>query len=392
MTDFWKDPLFWCLIAAVLIGVFLTRRGRKAIAAQQSELSDLRNRFAAGEVLHTQAISFAEESADERTKTVLKSATRTLQSLAGEQQVVIDNLQRKYGGHPVLQELMEVNHANAQFARRAQAIAVICGGFLGRRKEPASVYDVIRGAQGQIRNFERVQIRSQSAFSVESKAVSGVALAIAELLANAANYSRPDTAIEVNIQPVHNGLCVIVDDFGVGMSDEQKQRATALLSGEFIPAMSDLGNPPQFGFPVIAELSRRYGFSVDVSSTSPYGGVRAVVRLPEELLTTETVERRSSPSVSTPAPIPAGVPASASEPSEPVEQPTGRTRSGLPKRASRQAPISIVRAAEEPDDTTTAPPSDGESRAAAARMGAFQLGTQTGRQRLATQPEGSERQ
>ena len=397
MTDFWKDPLFWCLIAAALIAVVLTRRGRKKISAQASELSDLRNRIAHGEVLHTQAISFAEESADERTKTVLKAATRTLQSLAGEQQVVIDNLQRKYGGHPVLQELMEVNHANAQFARRAQAIAVICGGFLGRRKEPASVYDVIRGAQGQIRNFERVNIRSQSAFYVESKAVSGVALAIAELLANAANYSRPDTAIEVNIQPVHNGLCVIVDDFGVGMSDEQKQKATALLTGEFIPAMSDLGNPPQFGFPVIAELSRRYGFTVDVSSTSPYGGVRAVVRLPEELLTTETVERRSSPPVS--SPVSASQPSQAPQPpqqSEPAPAapagPTGRTRSGLPKRATRQAPISIVRAAEEQDESAPAPASEGHSRAAAARMGAFQLGTQTGRQRTATQPEGSERQ
>lgn len=402
MTDFWKDPLFWCLIAAVLVSVVMSNRKRKKIAAQHSELTDLRSRLTAGEVLHTQAISFAEQSADERTKTVLKSATRTLQSLAGEQQVVIDNLQRKYGGHPVLQELMEVNHANAQFARRAQAIAVICGGFLGRRKEPASVYDVIRGAQGQIRNFERVQIRSQSAFSVESKAVSGVALAIAELLANAANYSRPDTAIEVNIQPVHNGLCVIVDDFGVGMSDEQKQKASALLSGEFIPAMSDLGNPPQFGFPVIAELSRRYGFTVDVSSTSPYGGVRAVIRLPEELLTTETVERRNNPSVSTPVSAPqpsqpsqSAQPLPPAQPSQPAPaaEPVGRTRSGLPKRASRQAPISIVRTAEEQDhtaaETTT---SDGESRAAAARMGAFQLGTQTGRQRIATQPEGSERQ
>jgi hypothetical protein len=379
MTHLLQDPAFWCLIAAVLIGVAIIRRTRRVVAAQSELLAQGENRLAQLAAEHATSVSAAEAAAEERTKTVLKSATRTLQGLAGEQQVVIENLQRKYGGHPVLRELLEVNHANAQFARRAQAIAVICGGFLGRRKEAASVYDVIRSAQGQIRNFDRVHIRSQSAFGIEAKAISGISLAVAELLANAANYSRPDTAIEVNIQPVHNGLCVIIDDFGVGMSDEQRKKAGSMLSGEYIPAMSELGNPPQFGFPVIAELSRRYGFSVDVSSTSPYGGVRAVVRLPEDLLTEQSVEpTRPSPSVISPV-----------GPVAPPE-PTGLTANGLPKRASRQAPMSIVRvAAAVPDHDV---PSDDDSAVAAARMAALQQGTRSGRQPTAAHREGFEPQ
>ncbi|WP_405591689.1 ATP-binding protein [Streptomyces sp. NBC_01190] len=377
MDNFLQDPALWCLIAAVPTGAVIIRRNRRVISSQADQLTQWESRLADQTADHAQSIVDAESAAEERTKTVLKSATRTLQSLAGEQQVVIENLQRKYGGHPVLHELLEVNHANAQFARRAQAIAVICGGFLGRRKDAASVYDVIRSAQGQIRNFERVHIRSQSAFGVEAKAISGVALAVAELLANAANYSRPDTAIEVNIQPVHNGLCVIIDDFGVGMSDEQRQKAGRLLSGEYIPAMSELGNPPQFGFPVIAELSRRYGFSVDVSSTSPYGGVRAVVRLPEDLLTEQSVEPTASAPVITPVSSGGGAP-----------EPAGLTANGLPKRASRQAPMSIVRVAAAPDDS----PSDDDSAVAAARMAALAHGTRSGRQPTAAYREGSETQ
>ncbi|MYS21318.1 Histidine kinase-like ATPase domain-containing protein [Streptomyces sp. DvalAA-14] len=379
MTHLLQDPAFWCLIAAVLIGAVIIRRGRRVIAAQRAELTQWENRLANQAADHAKSVSDAETAAEERTKTVLKSATRTLQGLAGEQQVVIENLQRKYGGHPVLHELLEVNHANAQFARRAQAIAVICGGFLGRRKDAASVYDVIRSAQGQIRNFDRVHIRSQSAFGIEAKAISGISLAVAELLANAANYSRPDTAIEVNIQPVHNGLCVIIDDFGVGMSDEQRQKAGRMLSGEYIPAMSELGNPPQFGFPVIAELSRRYGFSVDVSSTSPYGGVRAVVRLPEDLLTEQSVEpAKAAPSVISPV-------AAAARPAEA----TPLTANGLPKRAARQSPMSIVRV---PASTEHEAPSEDDSAVAAARMAALQQGTRSGRQPTAAYREGSDPQ
>jgi hypothetical protein len=365
-----------------VIGLLVVRRNRKSAAARRRELTELQEILSSQGAEHSKIVRDAEEAAEERTKTVLKSATRTLQGLAVEQQMVIESLQRTYGGHPVLADLLDVNHANAQFTRRAQGIAVICGGFLGRRNEPASVYDVVRSAQGQIRNFERVHIRSQSAFGVVAQAVSGVSLAVAEILANAASYSRPDTAIEVNIQPVHNGLCVIIDDFGVGMSEEQKQKASALLSGEFTPSMSELGNPPQFGFPVVAELSRRYGFSVDVSSTSPYGGVRAVVRIPDELLTTENVERTSGPAAN---PIPS---AAAPEPG-PAETAAQRTQSGLPKRGGRQAPISIVRAPSVPDAASTG---EVDSRAAAARMGAFQQGTQSGRQPVPAQHEGTDRQ
>jgi hypothetical protein len=75
---------------------------------------------------------------------------------------LLDGIQRKYGGHAVLSELLDVNHANAQMARKAQGIAVMCGAPLGHRNRPASVYDVVRSTQGQIRNFHRVAIMQQT--------------------------------------------------------------------------------------------------------------------------------------------------------------------------------------------------------------------------------------
>lgn len=380
MTQHLQDPVFWILVTVALAASAVIVLERRKAARRSGELTELRTRCTELEQRKEEAVREALEGADVKTAAVLKSAMRTLQGLAGEQQVILEDLQREYGGHRILQSLLDVNHANAQFARRAQGIAVLCGGFSGRRKEPASVYDVVRSAQGQIRHFERVKIRSQSSFAVVPGAVSGVALAVAELLANAASYSPPGTTIEVNLQPVPRGLCVIIDDAGVGMSEEEKRRATELFSGAYRPDLSDLGNPPQFGFPVVAELASRFGFSVDVSSTSPYGGVRAVVRLPEELLTTENTERRSSPAVT-----------ATSRAENGGSKASGRTVNGLPKRAARQTPIAVVRTSESREDPGDSPGArEQDSQTAAARMAAFQRGTQTGRQPAAANHEGTE--
>ncbi len=121
--------------------------------------------------------------------------------------------------------------------------------------------------------------------AVVSRAVEPVVLAVAELLDNAARHSQPNTTVEVGIQPVHNGACVVIDDAGVGMDGREIQNAVAMLSGRRPVDVSRLGDPPQFGFPVIGVLAARYGFSVSVDTRSPYGGVRAVVFLPSALLT-----------------------------------------------------------------------------------------------------------
>ena len=117
---------------------------------------------------------------------------------------------------------MAIDHTNSQFGRRAQGIAVLCGGWLGRRETIASAFDVARSAQGRIRQFDRVRISGQVNFSVVSRAVEPVAVVLAELLANATNYSAPGTPVEVNIQAVPKGVCLIVDDAGLGMAQEEK--------------------------------------------------------------------------------------------------------------------------------------------------------------------------
>ncbi|MGW0392116.1 ATP-binding protein [Streptomyces sp. NPDC003042] len=364
MTHHIQNPVLWALLVAVLGAVAVMVRQRRSARALRGEIEEIKAHYADLENSFSKSVEAEKEQAQDATKTVLKSAMRTLQGLAAEQQAVISGLQSKYGESVILQDLLEIDHTNSQFGRRAQSIAVLCDGWLGRQREVASVYDVVRSAQGRIRHYRRVEILSQVDFGITNRTVEPVALALAELLDNATSYSSPDTVVEINIRTVPKGICIVVDDAGVGMNDEERTRAEKLLSSERVSGVSGLGSPPQFGFAVIGVLCERFGFEVSVDSSSPYGGVRAVLLLPHELLT-------GMPERKTPAPA---VPVSATDPSGPESAvSTSSTVDGLPKR-SRKRPMAIV-----PGGTSAAPAATRSDAEAAAIMGAFQRGTESGR-------------
>ncbi|MGD3111248.1 ATP-binding protein [Streptomyces sp. YGL11-2] len=401
MTQYFQDPALWGLIAGTPVAATAIVRGRKKIKELSREKVELKQHYANLEDHYAEAVEEAKDRAEESTKNTLKAAMRTLQGLASEQQLAISKLQETYGEQKILQDLLDIDHMNSQFARRAQSIAVLCDGWLGRRRNDASLYDVVRSAKGRIRHFTRVEIRSQSNFAIVNRAVEPVALVLAELLDNATSYSAPETIIEINIRPVPKGVCIIVDDAGVGMNEEEKARAGQLLSGGNSASVSSLGNPPQFGFTVIGVLAARYGFTVSVDSTSPYGGVRAVVLLPDELLTS-LHEPEEGPAVAASTPLPPENPPgpqAAADPGPRHRAPgppdfggpdAGRpavpetTAGGLPKRRRRGA-ISIVPT----EDEGTPTPARDSARTASA-MGAFQRGTQSGRRSTNASSEGHE--
>lgn len=237
--------------------------------------------------LFARAVDKAQVRADQSAKAALRASMRALQGLAHEQQLAISTMQDRHDNPEVLRDLLEIDHTNSQFGRRAQAIGVLCGSWPGRQRVASPLNDVVRGATSRIRDYRRVRVHGPAgeSLAVVSRAVEPVVLAVAELLDNAARHSQPNTTVEVSLQPVHNGACVVVDDAGVGMDRQEVERAVALLSGRRGVDVSRLGDPPQFGFPVIGALAARYGFSVSVDTRSPYGGVRAVLFLPVALLT-----------------------------------------------------------------------------------------------------------
>ncbi|MEU4209162.1 ATP-binding protein [Streptomyces sp. NPDC026206] len=360
--------------------------------------------------LFAQAGEKAQARADQSAKAALKASMRALQGLAHEQQLAISDMQDRHDNPDVLRDLLEIDHANSQFGRRAQAIAVLCGSWPGRQRVASPLTDVVRGATSRIRDYRRVRVHPHAEIAVVSRAVEPVVLAVAELLDNAARHSQPNTTVEVSLQPVHNGACVVIDDAGVGMDGQEVQQAVAMLSGRRAVDVSRLGDPPQFGFPVIGVLAARYGFSVSVDTRSPYGGVRAVLFLPSALLTQLEIdgpsttpltgrrrarngankqprtheaprtharppERTHAAEELPPLGPPAAPPADGAAPGGPAV--TGSTAGGLPKRRRRQPGAGAHGRPAAPMPTEL--PRERTAEENARRMGAFARGTRSGR-------------
>jgi len=333
--------------------------------------------------LFGEAVNRARTRAEQTAKSTLKAMMRSVQSLANEQQVAISTMQDRHDRPDVLEDLLKIDHTNSQLGRRAQATAVLCGSWPGQQRSASPLIDVVRGATSRIRDYLRVQVHAQVDISVVSRAVEPVVLALAEVLDNAARHSQPNTSVEVNFQQAHNGMAVVVDDAGVGMSAEDLQHATTLLSGDQDIDINRLGDPPQVGFAVIGVLCARYGFTVSVDTRSPYGGVRAVVFLPNALLTRTTPRFPVSPGGSAAGPAAGPVPAG---PASPPSREGLRTAGGLPKRRRRaveEAPVA------RPPAATADTPSGRPARQVAAGLGAWQRGTKSGRGSTSSDSEGT---
>nr|BFE39016.1 sensor histidine kinase [Actinomadura rugatobispora] len=331
--------------------------------------------------------------ADQAAKSTLRSTMRGVQSLASEQQLAITTMQERHDDPDVLEDLLRLDHMNAQLGRRAQATAVLCGSWPGQQRSASSLSDVVRGATSRIRDYLRVRVHSPVNAAVVSRAVEPVVLVLAELLDNAARHSQPDTSVEVNVQTTHNGVAIMIDDAGVAMDAEELAHASRLLSGLGSVDMNQLGDPPQVGFALAGVLAARYGFTVSVDTRSPYGGVRAVVFLPSVLITTvpaddepapargsssRTGSARASRTAKTTAAASvtaSGGTARAVADARPGRASGGGTKTvgGLPKRRRMESGEAL------PAEGATADRPARPAKETAAGLGAWQRGTRSGR-------------
>lgn len=229
-----------------------------------------------------QFAGFAEESqqrAERAARATLISSMRRMQEHAEELREVIAGLPDD------TRVRTELEHRCAQLTRRAQATSLLCGSRPAQRQSATTAPEAVTAATARIRDHSRVEVHNDSSASVIGRAVESVTLVLAELLDNAARYSPPEAPVQVHFQSAQNGLSAIIDDAGAGMAAEQLERAKSLLSGRESADINKLGDPPALGFAVTGLLAARYGFRAFVEPASPYGGTRAVLFLPNDLLT-----------------------------------------------------------------------------------------------------------
>ncbi|WP_314172778.1 ATP-binding protein [Streptomyces winkii] len=331
--------------------------------------------------------SHACESAEQASQSLLLAVARKLQGLANGQQLKINEMTERHDDSAFLEDLMQLDHTNAQILRRAVGMAVVCRAWPGRQHNATSLHDIVRGAIGRILDYKRVHIvRIGDTRAVTGRVVEPLVMTIAELLENATRSSHPRTPVQVHVQLTHSGLAFVIEDAGVGLNAAEQEKATRLLNDDSL-GIAKLGDPPRFGLAACGALARRYGFTVSVDTASAFGGVRAVVNLPRTLLT-DPVEPPASPAVATAAPR---AEADSTE-AAPVRgdgeaaRPSATTAHGLPKRTRRTAAPSAQNTAERSAAPDAAPRTPSQ---AAAVIGAFQRAGKAAADRLGPSTEGT---
>lgn len=261
-----------------------------------------------------QAISATETSVREQVENASREATSaavrafgtSVVSLGADVSQVVSAALREHRGDDVYETLIRIDHSVQQMIRQAQSYVIVCGGLPGRRWPQQSLTDIVGGAIGRVRDFTRVRPQQLDRVVI-SRAVEPLVHTLATLLDNALRYSPPTSFVDVTFQEGHHGLTVIVDDAGVRMNPEQMEEARQVLAGERTVDIHQLGPTPRVGFPGIAALARRYGFTVYIDGPNIYGGMRAMVYVPEGLLAArpEAIDTAIAPPLSAPAEIPA---------------------------------------------------------------------------------------
>ncbi|WP_173860906.1 nitrate- and nitrite sensing domain-containing protein [Streptomyces sp. SAT1] len=260
----------------------------------------------------TSALQAAVNQADQHRgfERLLQRIARRTQQLIGQQLKKLDEMERRHEDSEVLDGLFDLDHLTARLRRYEENLVILSGGTPHRRwRKPVALLDVMRSAQGEVQDYQRVVLDLDGSPWLAARAVGPVSHVLAELIENALAFSRPPSPVEVRAATVSRGLAIEVEDRGLGMDEEQLAEANALMLRP--PRLDILAHAEdiRLGLHVVARLAAQYGLGVEFRS-SAYGGTRVVVLVPGELTVAEPAPR-GPVGVPAPEPVPAAATATA---------------------------------------------------------------------------------
>jgi signal transduction histidine kinase len=215
---------------------------------------------------------------------VFRSLARRNQSLLQRQLKLLDEMERATEDPDALGQLFRLDHLTTRMRRQAEGLIILSGAAPGRTwRQPVPVVEVLRGAIGEIEDFARVELVTDSPDFVQGTAVADVTHMLAELIENAVQYSPPGTRVEVRGGRVANGYALEIEDRGLGIPPDTMDTLNERLAK---PPEFDLADSDQLGLFVVSRLAARHGVRISLR-VSGYGGTAAVVLLPRALVVAE---------------------------------------------------------------------------------------------------------
>ncbi|WP_369035842.1 MULTISPECIES: sensor histidine kinase [Streptomyces] len=228
-----------------------------------------------------------EEAMRDGAQRAFVSIARRVQAIVHQQANELREMEEDHGRNPeVFDDLLRIDHGTALIGRLADSISVLGGGRPGRQwPQPVALYSVLRGAMSRILEYRRIDLTSIAKVNVDGNSVEPLIHAAAELLDNATRYSPPHTKVHVTATEVQTGVAIEIEDAGVSLSEESRLRAENMIArAQAGFDLNDLGEAPRLGLAVVGRLCESYKMQISLRQ-SAYGGVRAILVVPSDMLT-----------------------------------------------------------------------------------------------------------
>ncbi|MGA5016696.1 ATP-binding protein [Streptomyces griseoincarnatus] len=249
-----------------------------------------------------QAAQLSSQAGSEQKLEVFVNLARRLQSLVHREISILDELENEMEDPDLLKGLFHVDHLATRIRRHAENLAVL-GGAVSRRQwsNPVPMTEVLRSAIAEVEQYSRVKLVPPTDGTLRGHAVADVIHLLAELVENATVFSAPHTQVLLRANLVTSGLAVEVEDRGLGMPVGEQDRMNALLADPDQVHVASLLADGRIGLFVVSQLARRHGIHVRLQ-TNIYGGVQAVLVVPQSLLGGEPAAVTGTPGTTAPLP------------------------------------------------------------------------------------------
>ncbi|MCO6009849.1 nitrate- and nitrite sensing domain-containing protein [Actinoallomurus purpureus] len=203
------------------------------------------------------------------------------QSLLHRQLAMLDTMEKQARDPDVLDDLFALDHLTTRMRRHAEGLAILSGAAPARGwHNPVGIRDILRAAIAEVEDYTRVTVEAATPAALDGAIVADTTHLLAELMENATAFSPPTTQVQVRGELVAHGYAIEIEDRGIGLDDEELAEANERVSN---PPEFDLLDSDRLGLFIVGRLAARQGIRVTLGR-SPYGGVRAVVLVPPELV------------------------------------------------------------------------------------------------------------
>ncbi|MBO1331771.1 sensor histidine kinase [Streptomyces sp. VRA16 Mangrove soil] len=229
-----------------------------------------------------------EEAANDAAQRAFVSVARRVQAIVHKQAQELREMEEDHGRNPeVFDDLLRIDHGTALIGRLADSVTVLGGARPGRQwPQPVKLYSVLRGAMSRILEYPRIELQAICDVAIKGVSVEPVIHACAEILDNATRYSPPSTKVHVTAFEVQTGVAIEIEDAGVSLSEEQRARVERMLDRAKAGIdLNDLGENPRLGLSIVGRLCSMYDMQISLRQ-SAYGGVRAVLIVPRDMMST----------------------------------------------------------------------------------------------------------